>query len=474
MWSIRYNAKWQKDWDIITDVERELQLALDTDLEEILNKLPLDWEIRKIFQDLISYRSIGSHLVKTEELREEIFKQRKLTEKGGCSVNSNILLLLSTYQREHLFCASNFIICNNSSYYKSLCYNAASGILNSFSTPASSMFGGLLVSTRVESLDKFMLEILVFDMSNKKLDSALKGYDIETLVFDDSGVDYINSCLQGLNDSNQSMYKNNEAFYPSLCNMLLLISKSQTDKIDQDLLYKVLLKYWNFEFFIGHRVIENLIIRYKPSKEKANELISKMLYETHSALDYTSCIEKLVSYISDYNSEFTDIRMDFFKEQKAIINLFVLYLVCPDVQKPMLQTFCLDNIEDFGCYIRFISHNQIIPSSDERIKELYNKYDNNLDEHDCYILAKMKNNFAFASLHNFIDEIAISNECLKFFLSPKEYKNFDNVNVEWIFKFNQEEREEFFKNEVYKNKLKEYINTHWLSKSDMKYLISLL
>lgn len=268
---------------------------------------------KKIFQDLISYRSIGSHLVKTEELREEIFKQRKLTEKGGCSVNSNILLLLSTYQREHLFCASNFIICNNSSYYKSLCYNAASGILNSFSTPASSMFGGLLVSTRVESLDKFMLEILVFDMSNKKLDSALKGYDIETLVFDDSGVDYINSCLQGLNDSNQSLYKNNEAFYPSLCNMLLLISKSQTDKIDQDLLYKVLLKYWNFEFFIGHRVIENLIVRYKPSKEKANELISKMLYETHSTLDYTSCIERLVSYISDYNFEFTDIRMDFLR-----------------------------------------------------------------------------------------------------------------------------------------------------------------
>ena len=474
MWSIRYKAKRQKDWDIITDVERELQLALDTDLEEILNKLPLDWEIKKIFQDLISYRSIGSHLVKTEELREEIFKQRKLTEKGGCSVNSNILLLLSTYQREHLFCASNFIICNNSSYYKSLCYNAASGILNSFSTPASSMFGGLLVSTRVESLDKFMLEILVFDMSNKKLDSALKGYDIETLAFDDSGVDYINSCLHGLNDSKQSLYKSNEMFYPPLCNLLLLISKSQTEKIDKDLLYKVLLKYWNFEFFIGHRVIDNLIIRYKPSKENSNELISKMLYETHSTLDYTSCIDRLVSYISDYSTEITDIRMDFFKEHKAIINLLVIYRVCPDVQKPMLQTFCLDNIENFGHYIRFVFLNHIVPSSDDKMREFYNKYKKGINEDDSYILTQIRKDASFTSLHNFIDGIAISNECLKFFLSPKEYKDFDNVNVEWIFKFNQEEREDFFKNEVYKTKLKEYINTHWLSKSNLEYLISLL
>ena len=474
MWSIRYNAKWQKDWDKITDVERELQLALDTDLEEILNKLPLDWEIKKIFQDLISYRSIGSHLVKTEELREEIFKQRKLTEKGGCSVNSNILLLLSTYQREHLFCASNFIICNNSSYYKSLCYNAASGILNSFSTPASSMFGGLLVSTRVESLDKFMLEILVFDMSNKKLDSALKGYDIETLIFDDSGVDYINSCLHGLNESKQSLYKSNEMFYPPLCNLLLLISKSQTEKIDKDLLYRILLKYWIFEFHIGYRVIDNLIIRYKPSKEDANELISKMLYETHSTLNYTRSIGRLVSYISDYNAEFTDIRMDFFKMHKAIMNLIVIYRVSPDVKKPMLQTFCLDNIEDFGHYIRFVFLNHIVPSSDDKIREFYNKYKNGINKDDSYILAQIRKDASFTSLHSFIDEIAISNECLKFFLSPEEYKDFDNVSIDWLFKLDKKGKEEIFKNEIYKTKLKDYINTHWLSKSDMEYLISLL
>lgn len=425
---------------------------------------------KKIFQDLISYRSIGGRLVKTERLREEIYKQKKITEKGGCSVNSNILLLLGAYQRENLFCIANYIICNNSSYFKSLCYNTASGILNSFSTPASSMFGGLLVSTKIDSLDESMLKILIFDIDRKNLESILKGYDIETLKFHDSGIEYINLCLQGLAAYNRFLYKNNDAFYPSLCNILLLISKSQADAINNELLYKVLLKYWNYEFHIGHGVIRNLIINYNPSQEEANKLISKMLYETHNALNYTDCIERLTSYVS----MFTDIRMDSFKEHEAIRNLLVIYPISPDVQKPMLLTYCLDNIEDFWCYIRFIFHNHIIQQSDARIKELYNKYKKDLDEHDCYILAKIKNDLAFTALHSFIDEIAISNECLKFFLSPKEYKDFNNVNVEWIFKFSQEEREEFFKNEVYKTKLKEYINTHWLSKSDMKYLISLL
>lgn len=474
MWSIRYNAQYQNGWNVATYIEEDLQLALDTDLEDILNKLPLDWKIKKIFQDLISYRSIEGHLVRTENLREEIFKQRKLTEKGGCSINSNILLLLSEYQRENLFRKANYIICNNSTYYKSLCYNTASGILNSFSTPAKRMFGGLLVSTKIDSLDQSMLEILIFDIDNKKLESIINGYDIKPLEFDESGIKYINSCLQRLIDLNLSLYKSNEVFYPSLCNLLLLISKSQEKKIDNDLLYKVLLKYWNFEFHIGQRVIDNLLATYKPSEERANALISKMLYETHRDLDYTGCIERLASYISDYNSEFTDIRMDFFKKHKAIRNLMMIYPICPDTQKNILQTYCLDNIENFWWYIRFIFLNHITPLSDDKIRDFYTKYKKGIDTDDSYTLAQIRKDTSFTPLHRFIDEIAISNECLKFFLSPEGYKNFDNVSIDWLFKLDKKGKEEIFKNEVYKSKLKDYINTHWLSKSDMKYLISLL
>lgn len=470
MWSIRYNVKWQKDFDITVDIEQELQLALDTDLEEVLNKLPLDWEIKKIFQDLISYRSIGNHLVKTEHLREEIFQHKKLAERGGGSVNSDISMLLGIYQRESLFCVANYIICDNNSYFKSLCNNTALGILNSFSTPSNIIFKGFFTSTRIESLDQFMLEMLIFDMNKKNLDSILKGYDIEVLVFDESGLDYINSCLNGLSESKHYLYKNDEAFYKPLCNLLLLISKSQAEGINKDILYEVLLKYWRFELHIGSKIIRDLIRRYNPSQEVANKLISKMLYHSCEANDYISCIEKLTSFTSD----FTDIHMDFFKENDNIVNLLVVYPICSDAQKPMIQSYCMDNIKEFGDYICFILYNQIVPSSDDRFKELYDKCNKKISEHHCYALAQMRKKSIFEIFHTLIDDIAISNECLKFFLSPDDYKNFEEVNIDWIFKFSQPDRERLFKNDVYKNKLKEYINTNWCSKRDKEYLISLL
>lgn len=195
-----------------------------------------------------------------------------------------------------------------------------------------------------------------------------------------------------------------------------------------------------------------------------------MLYHSYEANDYISCIEKLTSFTSD----FTDIHMDFFKENDNIVNLLVVYPICSDEQKPMIQSYCMDNIKKFGDYICFILYNQIVPSSDDRFKELYDKCNKKISEHHCYALAQMRKKSIFEIFHTLIDDIAISNECLKFFLSPDDYKNFEEVNIDWIFKFSQPDRERLFKNDVYKNKLKEYINTNWCSKNDKEYLISLL
>ena len=65
-----------------------------------------------MFQDLISYRFVGSHVVETYKLKEKIFQQRKSAEKGGCSINSNILVLMALYQRESIFSWANYIICD--------------------------------------------------------------------------------------------------------------------------------------------------------------------------------------------------------------------------------------------------------------------------------------------------------------------------------------------------------------------------
>lgn len=86
------------------------------------------------------------------------------------------------------------------------------GILNSFATPTSKMFGGKLCSTKIESLDSFMLEMLIFDVEHEQLISIFKGYDIMNLVFDTSGVEYINLCLNGLGIDCQYLYKSDLIF----------------------------------------------------------------------------------------------------------------------------------------------------------------------------------------------------------------------------------------------------------------------
>lgn len=119
LWSIRHGVYFQLVLSNEYDVDKEIELATSESLETILGNLPLDAEIKTIFQDLISFRSIGSHALSTEHLREEIYQQRKSAEKGGCSINSNIVRLMSLYERESMFSWANYIICDNNGYFKS-------------------------------------------------------------------------------------------------------------------------------------------------------------------------------------------------------------------------------------------------------------------------------------------------------------------------------------------------------------------
>ena len=169
LWSIRHGGYFQLVLSNEYDVDKEIELATSESLETILGNLPLDAEIKTIFQDLISFRSIGSHALSTEHLREEIYQQRKSAEKGGCSINSNIVRLMSLYERESMFSWANYIICDNNGYFKSICENNAIGILNSFATPSATMFGGLARCTKITSLDNNMLESLIFSIETKRL-----------------------------------------------------------------------------------------------------------------------------------------------------------------------------------------------------------------------------------------------------------------------------------------------------------------
>lgn len=473
MWAIKNCIGAQKYFDKSFNVDKELEFINKHDLEEILNKLPLDNEIKKIFQDLISYRSIGNHLVRTEDLKEQIFQQRKSTEKGGCSINSNINVLMSIYQRESIFSWANCIICDNSLYYKSLCHNTALGILNSFATPPSKMYGIGFEGTRIDSLDNFMLEMLIFGNENEKLKSILKGYDIKTLLFDESGIEYINTCLNNITQKNQYLFKNDSLFYNPLSNLLLLISKSQNEGINIQVLYDVLLKCWRFERYICNHTIHLIISQYPPEEKIAKELIVLMLYNSSRIYSYYDCIYSLTEILKNKEIEFTDIRTNELLSDNNASTLCILYPIITEAFKDIVLNYCLNKINNLYQYIYFIFKNNIHSYSIERFNKLLNK-NSKVTIKCCYLLAQIRKDSSFSGLHEIIDKVAKSNDSLQFFMEPNNYSSPEKVEINWILYLDERERISLFNNKIYHKKLKEYIKTEYLTEDNRNYLISLL
>lgn len=282
LWSIRHGVYFQLVFSKEYDVDKEIELATKESLDTILSNLPLDTEIKKIFQDLISFRSIGGHAVDTEQLREEIYQQRKSAEKGGVSINYNIVRLIALYERESMFSWANYIICDNNNYFKSICENNAIGILNSFATLSATMFGVFGHCTKITALDENMLESLIFSIDDKRLKAIFKVYEIRSLKFDDGGIEYINSCLSELIKEQKQVFRENDRLYKYLQNLLLLLSKSKEEKINKDDLYKVLIKYQSQIHILkfDNIIIDEILSNYSPNESSAKALLWKLLCTT--------------------------------------------------------------------------------------------------------------------------------------------------------------------------------------------------
>lgn len=476
IWSIRNGVYLQKFFDEDFSIDKELELASSTSLTTILNKLPIEFEIKVIFQNLITNRSIGKHVIQTGELKEEIFKQRKNAEKGGCSINSNISILMASYQRESLFSWANYIICDNNDHYKSICDNTALGILNSFATPSSTMFGGKVHSTRITALDDFMLELLIFDIENKRLKDIIKGYDIDSLTFDDSGITYINSCLDGLQNKCQTMFKQDTNLRNPLDNLLYLISKSNDKGINTEVLYNVLVKYLSHyhNSLLDSSMLESIIINYPANEKSTKALLWSFLTCTKRQRQYAMCIFNIVKHCKESNYDYDEFEFNKLpnRDQLATEISFIYQILKEDSIKKVVLDFCLVKIGYLYDYMYFIYNNKVHSFSAQRFQCLYEKEGNgNLQIHHCHLMAKIRQSEEYQELHGYIDKLAESNECISFFLSPVDFQNSEIVEVSWILDFEDEKRQELFSIPAYKEKLKTYITQSNLSKRSLQCLL---
>lgn len=463
MWAIRYcvcNQLWLNDK---YDEDKEIELASSTNLDTILAKLPIESEIKMILQDMISYRSIGDRTLHTVHLKEEIFQQRKNAENGGGSINSFIPNLMSQFYRESLFSWANFIIWDNNAYFKQLSENNALGILNSFATPSSSMFGGYGQNTRICALDAFMLESLIFSIDHKRLREIIKGYDIKTLSFSQKGVNYITSCLDGLLEKTENMFVDEKLFFAPLNNLLLIISKAKDERIDSVKIYDVVVKYLNNQYYnrqFESDILMQIICNYAPNVHRKKELIIKLLDFTDSYQQYLNCIIFLSKELYDEHQIIDSFSFNHFANKENIgTEMSYLYPILQGEIQEKVLNFSLEKINNLYDYIYFINKNNIKTYSVGKFRELLEQMKFSAITYSTYyILAELRKKDIFQELHQYIDESTLlDKECIRFFLAPFEYDNEKNVEVPWILSFDEDNRQMLFKKEVYKNKLKQYI-----------------
>lgn len=463
MWAIRYcvcNQLWHNDK---YDEGKEIELASSTNLDTILAKLPIESEVKMILQDMISYRSIGDRTLHTVHLKEEIYQQRKNAENGGGSINSFIPNLMSQFYRESLFSWANFIIWDNNAYFKQLSENNALGILNSFATPSSSMFGGYGRNTRICALDAFMLESLIFSIDHKRLREIIKGYDIKTLSFSQKGVNYITSCLDGLLEKTENMFFDEKLFFAPLNNLLLIISKAKDERIDSVKIYDVVVKYLNNQYYnrqFESDILMQIICNYAPNVHRKKELIIKLLDFTDSYQQYLNCILFLSKELYDEHEIIDSFSFNHFANKENIgTEMSYLYPILQGEIQEKVLNFSLEKINNLYDYIYFINKNNIKTYSVGKFRELLELMKFSAITYSTYyILAELRKKDIFQELHQYIDESTLlDKECIRFFLAPFEYDNEKNVEVPWILSFDEDNCQMLFKKEVYKNKLKQYI-----------------
>ena len=441
------------------------------ELDEVLGRLPISEGIRKTFQDLLSFRSLGNSAVETEDKKELIYQQRKSGEKGGSSINSNIVSLLSKFERNFQFCNNNYIICDNNGFFKSIGYNTVCGILNSYATPDTRFEGLGVNTTKIDKLFSFCIFTLVFCIESKKLKEIFRRYEIDNIELTDDAVNTINEYWKNLIEAKHVPFTDISSFGEYMENLIYVTAKVNTDGINSDNVYNSILKYWDciVSFKIKGDLLAFLLSSLKPTKEVLCSILDKLSSNLEKYDHFEDCYEWIARYMTEMDLTY-DLDMTKLKEGKYANELYHLYKILNPSIQGEFSTFCQNNIYDIRNYLEFIVDNNIELLSPNNFGDKLKKIGNNPNyyKRDCYwMLSKMRHNEHYSCVHDAIDEVTKDNECMKFFMAPKEYDKKGEVDVEWILTTGGEGVPELAKIPEYKEKLKQYL-------VDKKYLNTML
>lgn len=466
IWSLRYAIRNELWW---AENNSEYGTVLckklcKIDLNETLTKLPLPKEIKSIFQDLIANRYIGNRAIESEELKDKLHQQRKSSERGGVSINSNIVSLLGKYEREKQFSENNFVLTDFNSYFPSICRSTISGVLNSYATKDSpeTEDGDLMFhhNTRLESFDSSILEVMLWGIDTKTLRELFRQYEIYDIEIDENGSKYLQKCIANLS-ADEAWSFGSQRIFNAIKNLLYVTARSSKLQVDVDQLYKIVMRLWDMpaQRFDLENFLSLILEVHQPTVNIAKNLLTNILSgENRSASK--GYVEALCNLIGDSGEMITGVNR-FLDKNLEDSYLAYLYRATDAEGKKHIVDFAKNCFSSRrALYFHFWDSINQVPNSvavfKKRLKCKQDYFESN-NILVCYILSKWRKDERFSAFWKSIDIYSKKDKCLQFFLDPFNYPTPEEVPASWIRSSGQDIAKELMNIDVYKERIKQYI-----------------
>lgn len=486
LYHIRYNIYYEildkPNIDPTTIVNEIEQFDLDT----ILLKLPIDNALKNTLKDIVSYSLFSEKSKDADELSRQIHRQKKQADRGGASFNYNIYNLLSKFQRTINFCISNCIEFNNP-YFPNMVKDTITGILNSHMTCENKLDIGF-GTTRIETLNKSHLSILLFFISTNELSELFKQYEVREIRFDQDAINEFDNLISNLYQSlnrignNMNLPFSIEIIDNIIGNMVYLVGKSNNafPNKSAERLYSIIHSFWCPA--LG-RTVENILYLMLSKCPASNEMAMNLLEDSILLDPYKS--EYLARVVKDQLMK-NNLVFDRIKDVSVLhrdsdgqLGL-VLYDVLPQSLQEQFVNYSQQHTGQLLRYLLIIDKAKARLSNVSHFEELLKtpKFTSGFKKEQltrvCWLLAKMRKNDLYSNIYSIVDNYGNQHEQYVFYLNPLDYKKKDQVDVDWLCGLEDSEIIELSKNDGIRIMLRDAVLSKRFDEREVNRIIRLL
>lgn len=484
MYQIRYRIQAELIYREDIDAESILEDIGEFDLETLLNRMPIAPAVKLTLRDLFYNRTFSENAKEAERLAGELHKQKKQSEKGGVSQNSNVPNLKSKFWRVFRFCLRNCIEYNNSFFYY-MATDTIIGILNSHTTKDNKI-AGFFEPSKIQKLRNDDLFILISFIGTRELIDIFKQYEIDSIVLDNDAVESLKESVSNLHNSmfekgvfgdiqtKKLPFRVSHIQY-IIGNIIYVVNKCDNEIFNEtiDKLYEIIHAYPRLLFDSANvNNLHGILKKYTPSNQMAVSLIKDCLL--NNTTDTIGFISTLSSKLSTSNFVFDDY-LDFKQlvRNDGEIGLAMYKILPKDIQKKYLD-YIFMHCKSLIHYLRIMNRTQTCPSDSSTLQSLCNEY----QPDDNYLgvfqyITSLRSNKTFSDLYKVFDKFGENHDIYHFILTPLEF-NINDIDPKWLRCCSDEEIRELLRDESLREKTKNYIQSTPIDIKIYKRIFSLL